>query len=57
MEDMYLMVVVVVNFFQASGLFSIENAKFWSIMANFSYFVANLCTFWWIFTKIYKNHV
>ena len=46
-------------FFQASRLFSIENAKFWPLLANFSYFVVNLCTFLilrWC-TKIDKSQV
>ena len=37
-------------FFHASVLCNIENAKFWF---NFGYFVANLHTFWYIFTGLY----
>ena len=33
------------TFFQAVGPISIENLKFWPILASFSYFVANLRTF------------
>ena len=33
------------TFFQAGVLFSLENAKFWPILTNLGYFVANLRTF------------
>ena len=36
----------VAYFFRAGVLFSIENAKFWPILTNLGYFVANLRTFW-----------
>ena len=32
------------------SLFSIENAKFWFVLAFFGYFVKNLRTFWCPFT-------
>ena len=32
-------------FFQAGVLFSVKNAKFWPILANFNYLVASLRTF------------
>ena len=35
----------VVYFFQAGVNLSIENAKFWPILTNFGYFLANLRTF------------
>ena len=35
----------VVCFFRARVLFSMENAKFWPILTNLGYFIANLRTF------------
>ena len=37
---------VVYFFFQAGAPLSIENAKFWPVLATFGYFVTNLRTFW-----------
>ena len=36
--------------FQGRALFCRENARFWPILANLGYFVANLHTFWCSFT-------
>ena len=37
--------------FRTGVSISIENAKFMPILTNFSYFVANLCTFWCTFYR------
>ena len=43
--------LAVVYFFQTGVLFGIENAKFWPILTNRGYFVANLRTFWCTFYR------
>ena len=40
-----MIIAVVVYFFPAGALFCTETAKLGPILANFGYFVANLCTF------------
>ena len=40
------------HFFRGDALFCTKNAKFWTILANFGYFVANLPIFWCTLTGL-----
>ena len=50
-QNWYSSQLAVVYFFRAGILFSIKNAKFWLILANFGYFVANVRAFWCTFYR------